>query len=373
MARVFTITAPASTIALDAQGRGEIAFTVANASGRMLRGRAVVVPQDASQKAWLTLAGEAERDFPAGGVQQFTVQVAAPPGNKPASYTFRLDAFSVQNPDEDYAQGATVAFTVPAAKKPKPFPWWIVAVAAGVLIVAGVTTWLLLRVRVTVPNITGQTLVNANTTLAAANLKIGSVTNVLGPASSVDQIVTQSPAAGQTTSSGSGVDVEVGVAIVTVPAVVGKTYTDAVSALHAAALDTGTVTNVNQSGVRTPALVLSSSPAAGNTVQSHTAINLTVQEASVPVPNVVGQTFAAAAAALGAANLGVGTVTGSIYQPVIDGGILRGLTPTAPVSSQNPAAGSSAPVGSPVSLAFPGNGTINPLLVRREAARAQHW
>jgi hypothetical protein len=145
MARVFSITAASSTITLDDKGHGEIAFTVANASGRPLRGRGILVPQDPSQKGWLTLAGEPERDFPAGGVLQFSVRVGAPAGSKPGNYTFRLDALSVQNPDEDYAQGATVAFTVREAKKKKPFPWWIVAVAAVVLVAGGITTWLLLR------------------------------------------------------------------------------------------------------------------------------------------------------------------------------------------------------------------------------------
>jgi len=367
MARVFNITAPSSTIPLDAHGRGEIAFTVANASGRPLRGRAVVMPQDPSQKAWLTLAGNAERDFPSGGVEQFSVQVAPPAGSKPGDYSFRLDAFSVQNPDEDYAQGATVAFTVPETKKPKPFPWWIVAVAAAVLIIAGVTTWLLLKGRVTVPSVTGKTLIDANTALAAVNLKVGNVTNVVSAATNVDKILTQSPAAGQTARGGSGVDVQVGVAIVTIPALVGKTYADAVNALHAAALDAGNVTNVNQPGVTTATQVLSSKPPAGNTVESHTPIDLTIQQGNVPVPNVVGQPFSAAVATLASANLKLGSVSGNIYRYV---GF--NLVPTAPVASQSPAAGSSAPVGSQVSLSFSGN-SLNPFLVRSQAARVQHW
>jgi len=367
MARVFNITAAASTISLDAQGKGEIAFTVANASGRPLRGRAVLVPQDPSQKGWLTLAGEPERDYPVGGVQQVSVQVAAPAGSKAGSYTFRLDAFSVQNPDEDYAQGATVAFTVREAKKPRPFPWWIVAVAAAVLIVGGLTAWLLLRSRVTVPDVTGKTLIDANTALAQVQLKVGNVTNVLGAAASVDKVVTQSPAAGQSASNGSTVDVQIGVAIVKVPSLVGKTYADAVNALHAAALDAGNVTNVNQPGVTMPTQVLNSNPTAGNTVQSHTAIDLTIQQANVPVPNLVGQPFPAAVALLSAANLKLGSVSGNIYQLV---GFAQ--IPNAPVTSQNPPGGTSAPVGSQVSLVFPGS-AVNQVLIRREAARVQHW
>jgi hypothetical protein len=43
----------------------------------------------------------------------------------------------VANPDEHYDRGPSVAFTVAAAPvaAKKPFPWWIVALAAGVLVI----------------------------------------------------------------------------------------------------------------------------------------------------------------------------------------------------------------------------------------------
>jgi len=40
MPNVFNVTAASSTVSLDARGHGEIAFTVSNASGGRLRGRA---------------------------------------------------------------------------------------------------------------------------------------------------------------------------------------------------------------------------------------------------------------------------------------------------------------------------------------------
>jgi len=365
MASVFNITAASSAVRLDAQGQGEIAFTVSNASGRPLRGRVIVVPQDPSQKGWLTLAGDLERDFPVGGVQQFTVRVAAPPGSKEGQYTFRLDAFSVKNPDEDYAQGATVAFTVAKREKPKPFPWWILAVAALVLVVGGIVAWLVLRNTVEVPKITGKTLTQASSILAQSNLKVGNVTSVLAGNTSVDNVLSQTPAAGQKVAANSTVDVGVGVAIVVVPPVKGKAYNDAVNALHSALLDLGNVSNINSPGVTTPTLVLDSNPEAGNSLKSHSTVDLVIQEANVPVPNVIGQTFQAAVASLAKANLKQGAITGNIYQQV-------GLTyaATALVQNQNPTAGSNAPVGSQVNLVFPGTmGTLNPTVVNRVA----HW
>lgn len=219
MATVFTITAPSSSIALDDKGHGAIAFTVANASGKPLRGRVKLVPQDPSQLGWLTLACEPELDFAAGGTQQFPVQLAAPAGSKPGNYTFRLDAFSVQNPDEDYAQGATVAFTVREAKKPKPFPWWIVAVAAVVLIGGGITAWLLLR-GVTVPDLTGMTQDAATTALTSDNLKLAATNTTVTDSTKVGKVVSQSPAAGQSVKSGSTVNVQIGIARLRVPILV---------------------------------------------------------------------------------------------------------------------------------------------------------
>lgn len=146
MARVFDVTSASDTVRLDGNGQGEMAFTASNVSGRPVRGRAKLVPQDAAAKAWLSVVGESERDFPASGTQQFTVKVAVPAGSKPGKYNFRLDVVSVQNPDEDYTQGPNVAISVtlpPPA--PKPFPWWILVVAAVLLLAIGGVVWYFMR------------------------------------------------------------------------------------------------------------------------------------------------------------------------------------------------------------------------------------
>jgi len=209
MARVFTITTPSSTIPLDAKGRGEMAFTVANASGRTLRGRVSVVPQGAAQSAGLTLSGEPERDFPVGGVQQFTVQVTVPPATKEGSYTFRLDACSVQNPDEDYTQGPTVSFAVAKHEERGHFPWWIVIAAAAVLVVGGVLWWILSTKKVAVPDVTKQSLSQATTTLTGQQLKVGTVTDETGAAATSGTVSSQSPAAGTQVAANSAVNLVV--------------------------------------------------------------------------------------------------------------------------------------------------------------------
>jgi hypothetical protein len=173
MARVFDITAASDTVRLDGNGQGDIAFTASNVSGRPLRGRANLVPQDAASKAWLSVSGGPERDFPGGGTQQFSVKVAVPPGTKAGKYNFRLDVVSVQNPDEDYTQGPNVAVSVTLAPPPPwHFPWWILVVAAVILIGLGGVAWYLLTPStVEVPQIVGLTPAAATKALSDSQLK----------------------------------------------------------------------------------------------------------------------------------------------------------------------------------------------------------
>src|SRR5207244_8258823 len=85
-----------------------------------------------------------------------------------------------------------------------------------------------------------------------------------------------------------------------------------------------------------PGNVISQSPAAGTSVASGLAVNLVVSSgapppAPVPVPNVVGQTQAAATSAITGAGLTVGTVTMQSSTTVASGRVI----------SESPAAGTS--------------------------------
>lgn len=135
MSSPFAITAATNGVRLDANRRGEAAFTVFNASGRPIRARARLVPDDPVATAWLTLEGESERDLAIAGTEQYAVQIAVPRDAPAGSYPFRLDAVGVENPDEDYTAGPTVTFEVPEPESSKsPFPWWILLIVAGGLI-----------------------------------------------------------------------------------------------------------------------------------------------------------------------------------------------------------------------------------------------
>ena len=131
---------------------------------------------------------------------------------------------------------------------------------------------------------------------------------------------------------------------VLVPNVVGQMQAAATSAIISAGLTLGTVTMQSSTTVA-PGNVISQSPAAGTSVASGLAVNLVVSSgapppAPVPVPNVVGQTQAAATSAITGAGLTVGTVTMQSSTTVPSGNVI----------GQNPAAGAQSASGSAVDL-----------------------
>jgi hypothetical protein len=144
----FTVTAAGQRVNLDAAGAAQAPFTVTNTGAQTLRGRLLARPSEPAKPEWFSVAGESSRDFAPNAAEQVVVQLTVPPATTPGSYSFRLDAVSEVDPDEDFTEGPSVAFEVAPPPQPKKkFPWWIVAVAAGVvlLIIIGVVVFLLVR------------------------------------------------------------------------------------------------------------------------------------------------------------------------------------------------------------------------------------
>jgi hypothetical protein len=144
----FSVTAAKKNVKLDRSGGARSPFTVTNTSAQTLKGRLLTRPSDPASPEWFSIVGEPVRDFAPNTPGQVDVQVDVPPGSPPGSYSFRLDAVSQIDPDEDFTEGPSVAFDVAPPPQPKkPFPWWIVAVVGGVvlLIVIGIVVFLLTR------------------------------------------------------------------------------------------------------------------------------------------------------------------------------------------------------------------------------------
>lgn len=123
-----------------------------------------------------------------------------------------------------------------------------------------------------------------------------------------------------------------------VPNVVGTTQASATTAIVGADLAVGAVIQQASSTVG-PGNVISQSPAADAFVGRGAAVDLVVSS-GVAVPNVTGQTQAAATSAITAAGLAVGTVTRQSSNSVASGGVI----------SQNPTAGTHVAGGTAVNL-----------------------
>jgi len=127
-----------------------------------------------------------------------------------------------------------------------------------------------------------------------------------------------------------------------VPEVVGSPLADAKSALKAAGLKAGAVTQQTSAG-QPPGTVLSQSSPAGTLLKLGEAVELTVAQApkEVAVPEVVGQNATQAAAALGQAGFNAKSVSRTVEEPAQVGIVL----------TQSPAGGRMARKGATVTIA----------------------
>ncbi len=153
MANVFAITSVTDKLIAE-KGNATTVFTVSNTTSRPLRGIARIKPLGNTKLDWIKIEGETERDFPPAGTHQFTVGFNKPKSrtssNTPQmaeSFSFRLDAISASNPDEDFTEGSIVTVQILEEKteQKKSFPWWILIVLALFLIISSIVGYLVLR------------------------------------------------------------------------------------------------------------------------------------------------------------------------------------------------------------------------------------
>jgi PASTA domain-containing protein len=145
-----------------------------------------------------------------------------------------------------------------------------------------------------------------------------------------------------------------GASMVAVPNVVGSTQAAATTSITGAGLTVGAVT-MQSSSTATSGTVISENPAAAASVTKGSAVALVVSSgpAMVAVPNVVGNTQAAATTAITGAGLTLGTVTMQSSNTVTSGNVI----------SESPAAATSVASGSAVALVVStGASTTTPTL-----------
>ncbi|MGD8569399.1 MAG: PASTA domain-containing protein [Gammaproteobacteria bacterium] len=131
-------------------------------------------------------------------------------------------------------------------------------------------------VTVTTPDVVGLAQADAQSAIVAAGLVVGTVTTANSNTVPAGNVISQSPGAGTTVVEGSAVDlvVSLGPALITVPDVVGDTYTTAVNAITGAGLTVGNVSTVRTR--RSCGIVRSQSPLGGSLVAPGSAVDLVV-------------------------------------------------------------------------------------------------
>jgi hypothetical protein len=178
----------------------------------------------------------------------------------------------------------------------------------------------------TVPDVLGKSEEAARSAVTAAGLSVGQVLHVVNgaPAGTVfDQ-----NAVGNTIEP-AGSPVNLNISAGPVPSVIGLSQSTATSQLQSVGLVTGAVSTVHNSSAA--GTVVDQSPAGGAAASPGTAVNLSVADGKVQVPDIVGDTVATASSILRASRLNLGNEQ--------DIGTAD-CTIVGRISGQNPSAGS---------------------------------
>src|SRR3954462_13876738 len=113
MPRAFDITPSAPKVKLNSGQKGEVSFTVSNKLPRSIRARALARPEGETDGAWLAIPPEStEAELGVNETRLITVKVNLPAALKDGTYTFHIVVSSLADPDEIYAESASVPIEV---------------------------------------------------------------------------------------------------------------------------------------------------------------------------------------------------------------------------------------------------------------------
>jgi beta-lactam-binding protein with PASTA domain/tRNA A-37 threonylcarbamoyl transferase component Bud32 len=221
----------------------------------------------------------------------------------------------------------------------------LVIVLVTLLVALAVIAYFLLRSigssTVGVPNVVGDSVQTATQILQADGLTVGSTSSQTSTQTK-GLVLSSNPKSGAKVDKSTRVSLVVSggptILTVTVPPVVNMQFTAATEALDRAGLSykANYISSTKPIGT-----VLTQNPPGNTRTKSTTVVQLTVSgtQTSVSVPNVVGDSPAAAGSALTQSNLTLGTQTNACS-----------TEPTGVVTSQSPGANSEQPPSTPINL-----------------------
>jgi hypothetical protein len=201
----FEIPDGPTTVALKTEGgfhKGNAVYSVTNKTQEGLTARLGVQVQGDGKPEWYQVQGEAERPVAAGETQTVTVVAKIPSAAAPGQHRVKLRAINVNDPDNDSTDSSAAAVTIPAAAAPKPkskpFPWWILAVVGGVLVlVIGVIIAIVVMSGGSkVPSVVGQPYATAAKALDKAGYTVVKRSDQETGDQPPETVLTQDPVAG---------------------------------------------------------------------------------------------------------------------------------------------------------------------------------
>ena len=193
---------------------------------------------------------------------------------------------------------------------------------------------------VSVPALTGLLEPAAFNEITAAGLTLSTYTEQFSKTVPASGVISQSPAAGTAVSKGTQVALVISEGPpITVPNIIGETR--AAATANCTTADLIFVPSTQFSSTIAVGAIISQSPSAGSVVSANSEVSGVVSLGpAIVVPNVVGNSQAAALTAVSGAGLADGTIT-------------QGFSATIPIGSvisQNPSAGTDAAAATPVNL-----------------------
>ena len=239
MSRYFAISTLTTTLQAKSGGTGSVTFTVTNNADEGIRTRARITALS-GEESWFAIEGDKEREY-REKTQQYTVNYTLPPTVPKGPVTFRLDVFAVENPDEVYSEGPVVQIEVAApetpATNPKKFPWWIVAVVAAVILIAGlIVFWATRKTTEIVPVVTEKTEADAEQARLDLKFKVAKIYELTVDDDQVGRVISQDPEGDMEVYKKSHVMLTIGKEGAEVPPVIGGTIENALRKITAAGL-----------------------------------------------------------------------------------------------------------------------------------------
>lgn len=306
----FEIPDGPTTVALKTEAgfhKGNAVFGVTNKTGEGLTARFSVQIQGSGKAEWYSIQGEPERPVAAGETQTVTVVAKIPAATPAGQHRIKLRATNVNDPDNDTTDSAVATVTIPAVAKPpakkKPFPWWILAVAGGVLVlvIGVIIAVVMLTGGPKVPKVIGLDYAAAVAELKEKGYAAAPEIKEPAPDKPLGKVFKQDPEAGEKADPKTAqVKLTVaGVPTVAVPSVTGLDYPTAAAALEKSGFKAGpAIEEISpENGL---GLVFKQEPAADAQADPKAVeVKLTVAVGeTVAVPMVTGKPFVAAQALL---------------------------------------------------------------------------